>query len=130
MAGILDTPVTPDGSGESLHTHGQAADVVAELDGLFAVAKAPGRHHPNRLQPLPKREPWQALGGQELKISSHLLTSVPLLNRHMLISGHQVSLELFVDIIDDRLMQRLLVPLQRQDKVGLALDDLRRDRLL
>ena len=39
-------------------------------------------------------------------------------------SGRQVSLELFLDIIDDRLMQRLLAPLQRQHIVGLALDDL------
>jgi hypothetical protein len=53
-----------------------------------------------------------------------------LLGRHVLTSVRQVSIELFVDIIDDRLMQRLLVPLQRQHIVSLALDDLRSDRLL
>ena len=119
MAGVFDTPVTPDGSGELLHAHGQTADVVADLDGLFPVTNAQRRHHPDRLQPLPEREPWQALGGRDLEIGSRLLTSMTLLGRHMLTSIRQVSLELFVDVIDDRLMQRLLVPFQRQDIVGL-----------
>src|SRR5512143_1817766 len=47
--------------------------------------------------------------------------------------GHplgQVPLELFVDMVDDRPMQRLLVPLQRQDVIRAPLDDLLGDRLL
>ena len=44
-------------------------------------------------------------------ISSHLLTTMPFIRRHMLLRIRQVSLELFVDLLDDRLMQRLLVPL-------------------
>src|SRR5271155_2573772 len=130
MAGIFDTPMTSDGSREPLHAHGQTADVVANLDGLLPVTEAQRRHHPDRRQPLPQREPLKALGSRELEISSRLLTPMTLLNRHMLTSRFQVSLKLFVDIIDDRLMQRLLVPFQRQDIIGLPLDDLRRDRLL
>src|SRR5208337_175841 len=30
MAGVFDTPVTPNGFGEQLHAHGQTADVVAD----------------------------------------------------------------------------------------------------
>jgi len=47
-----------------------------------------------------------------------------LLGCYVLTSLRQISLELFVDMIDDRLMKRLLIPLQSQDIVGLALDDL------
>ena len=111
-------PMAPDGSGESLHPHGQAADVVADLDRLLAVAKAQRGHDPDRLQPLPQREPRQALRGRKLKIRSRLLPPVALLRRHILMSLFQIAFELFVDVVDDRLMQRLLVPLQRQDIVA------------
>jgi hypothetical protein len=42
----------------------------------------------------------------------------------------EVVLPMLVDVVDDRLMQCLLVPFQRQHIVRLALDDLPRDRLL
>ncbi len=102
VATIFDTPMTSDRSGKPLHSHGQTADVVTDFDGLFAVTKASGRHHRDRLQPLPQHEPWQALGCRELDVRSRLLTPMPLLGRHVLTSVRQVSLELFVDIIDDR----------------------------
>ena len=62
MAAVLDAPVTADRVGEPLHAHGQAADVVAHLDGLFAVAYAHERHHADRLQALPQPKPGSALG--------------------------------------------------------------------
>ena len=46
-----------------------------------------------------------------------------LLDRHMLLSLCQVSLELLVDVVDDRLMQRLLVSFQGQDIIRFAIDD-------
>jgi len=65
-----------------------------------------------------------------LKIRSRLFTSMTLLRRCILARSRQVPFKLFVDISDDRRVQRFLVPLQCQDVVAFALDDLRRDRLL
>ena len=65
-----------------------------------------------------------------MEIRPLLLAPVSLLRRHILLRLGQVPLELLVDVVDDRLMQRLLVPLQRQHIVGLARDDLLGDRLL
>ena len=130
MAAILDAPVAPHRTRQLLHPHGQAADVVADLARLLAVADAQRRHDRDRLQALPQREPRQLFGRRELEIRPRLYAPVALLGRHVLLGSLQVAFELFIDVIDDRLMERLLVPLQRQDVVGLAVDDIRRDRLL
>src|SRR3954462_15866551 len=53
MTRVLDAPVAPYGARQPLHVHGQAADVVADLDGLLAVAEAQRRRHRDRLQRLP-----------------------------------------------------------------------------
>ena len=55
-----------------------------------------------------------------------------LLPRHVTAgtAAGKVVLHLFVDVIDDRLMQRALVAFKRQDIVGVPLDNLRRDRRL
>jgi hypothetical protein len=46
-----------------------------------------------------------------------------LLDRHMLTSVFQVSVELFIDVIDDCLMQRPLVSFQGQHIIRSAIDD-------
>src|SRR5262249_45961213 len=92
VTAILDPPMTPDGVGESLHTHREAADVVADFDGLLPLTKAAGRRHPDRLQPCPLRHPRQILRGRELQIRALLLTSMTLFSRHMLTSLGQVPL--------------------------------------
>src|SRR5436189_2159690 len=71
VTAILDPPMIADGVGESLHAHRETADVVADFDRLLPLTKAAGRHHPDRLQPLPLRESRQALRGRELEIRSH-----------------------------------------------------------
>src|SRR5262245_54712364 len=120
VTAILDTPVPPNRPGEPLDVRRQTADVVADLNALLPIPKAARRRHPDRLQPLPLPERRELLGGRELEISSYLLTAMPLLRRHVLLRAGPVGLELFIDVIDDRLMQRLLVPLQPQDIVGPA----------
>ena len=65
-----------------------------------------------------------------MKIGPGLFTAVAILNSHMLARVFYITVEFFVDAIDDRLMQRFLVSLQRQYLVGIPLDDLRRNRLL
>src|ERR1700722_19939338 len=130
VAGVFDAPMTPYSPGESLHSHGETADVIAELDRLLPVTKALRRDDPDGRQSFPEREPWQVLGGLKLEIGSRLFASMALLGSHMLTSVFQVSVELFVDVVDDRLMQSLLVSLQPQDIVGFPIDDLLRDRLL
>src|SRR5271156_3424153 len=127
MARVFDSPVTTHGSGEPLHVHGQAADVVTHLDRLLPVTNATGGHHANCHQSLPERESRQALGSRELEIGSRLLAPMTFLYRHMLTSVFHVSIELFICVIDDRLMQRFLVSFKGQNIVGLALDDLRSD---
>src|SRR5262245_37425658 len=129
VTAILDTPVPPNSPGESLDVRRQAADVVADLDALLPVPTAARCRHPDRLQPFPLQQPRELLGGWELEIRSDLLAAMPRLSGHVLPRAGQVRLELFIDGIDDRLMQRLLVPFQGQDIVGPALDDLGRDRL-
>src|SRR5205807_1738381 len=110
MAAILDTPVAPDGPRQPLHVQAQAADVVADLDGLLPVAETQRGHHRNRLQRLPQPEPRQALGRRELQIRPRFLAPVALLGRHVLLRPLQLALELLVDGVDDRLMERLLIP--------------------
>ena len=103
--------MTSDGSCESLHSHGQTADVVADLDRLVPVTKALRRHDPDRLQTLPERETWQVLGGRKLKVGSRLFTSMARLSSHMLTPVAKVAVQLFVDVVNDRLVQRVLIPL-------------------
>src|SRR5512142_469257 len=79
--------------------------VTPRLYGLLPVSQAARCRQPDRLQPLPEQEPGQRLGGRELEISPRLFTSMTFLRRHMLLRLGQVSLELVVDIINDRLMQ-------------------------
>lgn len=40
LTGILDTPVTAGGMGESLHAHIETADVAADLNRLVPIANA------------------------------------------------------------------------------------------
>src|SRR5512143_4022895 len=115
VAPILYTPMAPNGAGELLHVHTQAAEVVADLDRLRPVPEAARRRQPDRLQPLPQQESGQLLGSGQLEIGPRLLTPMTRLPRHLLLRVGRVALELSVDVSDDRLMQRLLVPLQRQD---------------
>jgi len=79
---------------------------------------------------LPQAEPRQALGRREREIRPRLLAAVAGLDRHVLLRPLQFAPEPLVDGSDDRLMPRVLVPLQRQHVVPLAVDDLGGDRLL
>src|SRR5271154_2516650 len=115
MACVFDTPVSPNGTRKSLDVHVQTADVIADFKRLLAVANAYARHHTDRLQSFPERETRQARGSGELKIRSTLFASMTLLCRCLLASIRQVPFKLFVDVIDDRFVQRFLVPLQCQD---------------
>src|SRR5271165_1426571 len=121
MAGVFDTPVTTHGSGEPLYIHGQAADVVTHLDGLFPATKATRGYYSNRHESLAQLKPRQTLGRGHLKIRSCLLATMTLFSRHMLTRFRHFSVELLLDVIDGRLMQRFLVSFQCQHIVGLAL---------
>src|SRR5512144_317033 len=112
VTAVLDSPMPPNGPGELLDLHLQAADVVADVDRLLPVSNAVRGHQPDRLQPLPLQGPGQARGDRQLEIRSRLHTAVRLLRRHLLLGPGQVPLELFVDVRDDRLMHRLVVPFQ------------------
>src|SRR3954451_8714407 len=92
--GDLDTPMAPNGAGELLHLHTQAADVVADLDRLLPVPEAARGHQPDRLQPPPQLKPGQPLGGRELEVNPCLLAPVTLLRRHPLLRLGRVPLEL------------------------------------
>src|SRR5512135_3220837 len=48
VTAIFNAPMTADGVGEALHAHPQTADVIANLNRLFPVAKTLGHHHANR----------------------------------------------------------------------------------
>src|SRR6266496_6372325 len=98
---IFNAPMTADSSGESLHAHRKTADVIANLNRLFPVAKALRHHHANRLQTFPQFEPRQVLRHRHLNGASRLLASMPRLFGHMPTSRHsrEVVLALLVDIV-------------------------------
>ena len=113
---IFNPPMTANRIGESLHTHRETADGIANLNRLFPVAKALRHHHANRLQTFPQFEPRQAPRHRHLNGASRLVTSMPRLLGHMPTSRHsrEVVRALLIDLLDDRLMQRLMVSFQRQ----------------
>src|SRR5512135_3571943 len=82
-------------------------------------------------QTLPQLPPRQVLGHRHLDIASRLLAPVSRLLGLMTTCFHtrEVILPRLVEVIDHRLVQRLLVPLQCQDIIRLAFTDLRGDRL-
>jgi len=111
MTAILDSPVTADCAGELLHTHRQAADEVTRLNRFCPVANTrnvavpivfkpstirananpPGRQFECSCGPLPDRAPFFRTEAGALHIG-------------------KVVLALFVDIVDDLLMQRSWFP--------------------
>src|SRR3954447_8656030 len=112
MTAVLNAPVAPHGAAEFLDIQPQTAQVIADLDRLLAVAKATRRGHPDRLQPLPLPESGQVRRGRELEIRPRLLASMPRLRRHVFLGPGKVPLELLVNVLDDRPVQSLMVPLQ------------------
>src|SRR5205823_2772177 len=100
MAGILDAPMAADRVGEAFHTHGETADVVANLDRLFPMANALRLHPADRLQALPQVELRQVLRHRHLNGVSRLLTPMPRLLGLMPASTHirEVVLALLVDV--------------------------------
>ena len=116
----------PDGVCETLHTYRQAADVVADLVGHFAVADALRNHDADRLHPRPRIPSRQIFRDWHLEVGPRLLAPMPdvlSLVSPCLHTG-EVSLPLLEDVVDHRPMQRVLIPLQRQDIVSFRLDDL------
>ena len=113
---IFNPPMTANRIGESLHTHCETADGIANLNRLFPVAKALRHHHANRLQTCPQFEPRQAPRHRHLNGASRLVTSKPRLLGHMPTSRHsrEVIRALLIDLLDDRLMQRLMVSFKAQ----------------
>ena len=126
MARVLHRPVASHRPGEQLHAHRQAAEVVADLDALLLALPPQRRHHADRFQPLPLGLAGQALGGRQLQVGPLLLAAVPAIGRRQFLGPLQVPFQLLVDVLDDRRVQRLVVPLQGQDVVGLAADHLPR----
>ena len=70
-------PMTPDRSGESLHAHRQAADVVADLDRLLAVCDAATSPCRSTSSPSTVVPPGQVLGDRQLDVSPRLLPPWP-----------------------------------------------------
>src|SRR5689334_22771037 len=111
MAAVLDPPVTPHGVSETLHSQGQAADVVPHLRRLLPAADTLRYRQADRRQPLPQPEARQALRGRHLDVDPFLLTSMPRLIRRVPagVDVGEVVLDLPVDVIDNSPVQRLLV---------------------
>jgi hypothetical protein len=132
MTRVLDGPVRPHRMGEPLDADREAADVVADLDRLPAVAHALGHHQADRPQALPQRQAREVGRRRQVVIRPLLGTPVPGPRDAVPTGGYvgEVVVHLGDDVADDGLLQGPLVPLQRQHVVGLALHDLRGDRFL
>ncbi len=132
MTRVLDPPVTTDSPREALHPDGEAAEVVPHLGRGLPVTDALRDDHAQRLQALPLREPRQAVRRQELDVRPGLFAAVTGFFRDGPSRADvlQSVLHLFVEVVDDRLMQRPLVPLERQHVVAAAVHDVGRNRLL
>src|ERR1035438_432705 len=115
MTSVLDSPVTANGVSKLFHLDRQTADEITHLARLFPVAEAPQIGNPDREQSLPVSESRQAFGSGHLNVRSpfdpavFLFPRVPSAGTDTL----EVSLCLFIDIVDARVVQRSLVSLQR-----------------
>jgi hypothetical protein len=110
-----------------LKSYRSVREMEAGLDGWFAFY-----NQADRPQPRPAREPRQLARRRQLDVSSRLLAAVARVPRLMAAGIHarEVVLPPLVDVGDHRLVQLLVVPLQRQDIIPLRLDDLAGDLLL
>lgn len=110
----------------------QAAEVIADLVGGLAVADDLGDRHADRLQPAPRLESRQVYRGFELDVRPRLAAAVARL--HGLAAARRQAREIVLPtarhVVDDRLGQRPLVPIQRQHAVPLRGDDRPGDLLL
>lgn len=127
--GEVETPMAANGAGEALHAQVQAAEERADVSGLLAVTHAREDRHADRPEPFPAAEPRQVLRGRHLHVSSSFFATMPGFLRHVPTRVHprEVVRDALVDIINDGLVQLALVSLQRQQVIGLTLDDLRGD---
>src|SRR5262245_17088228 len=114
MTTILDTPVTPHGMCEPLHAHFQTADVIANLDRLFAIANGLRHHHADRFQTRPQLKTGQTLRRRQLKVTARLVTPMPRFAGVITPNFHarKIVLALLGEVSDDTLMQGFLVALQ------------------
>src|SRR5581483_2170778 len=110
----------------------QTAEIVARLNGFLAVALTHRHDHTDRLQAFPPVETWQRFRRGHVNIAAHFFASMTFLMSHMSTRLHvrKIILKLQVDVVDDRLVHGLLVALQSQDVIGLAVDDLLGNRFL
>src|SRR5260370_28406209 len=132
MAAIPDSRMAPHRVSKLLDTHRQAADVIARLDRLLPVANTHRRHHPDRLEAFPKFELAQRVRHRHLKVAARLLSAVPGLLGDMPTSLRLLKIvpALFLDVVNDRIVQRPLVSFQRYNIVRSAVYDLLLNRFL
>ena len=117
---------------EAWHSQWQAADEVADFGRLFAVANARQHGDTDREQALSEFKPRQRFRCGHLDVVSNLFATVPLLLRDVTprAAVREVCVHLLIDRRDDRVVEFLLVALQRQHVVGTGGDDLFRDGFL
>src|SRR5271166_6819547 len=132
MTSVLNSPVTTNRMGKLLHLDGQTADEVAYFAGFFSVADAPEICDPDGEQSLPVSESRQAFGSRHLNIGSSLDPTMFLFPCVVTTSANplEVSLRLFVDIVNGSVVQCSLVSFQRQNEVSFAVNNLFSDSCL
>src|SRR6516164_708774 len=132
MARVFNSPMASYRVGKLLHAYRQATDVIARLHRFFAVANADRCHHTDRLQAFPTIPFAQRVGYRHLNVTASLL---PAMTRFLgdvptRLRLGKIVVALFLDVRDDRIVQRSLVSFQRQNIVRSARHDLLRNRLL
>src|SRR5438093_438214 len=114
MTTVLDTPMAADRVSKRLHAYCQTADVVTCLRRFFAVANTHRAYHADRLQTFPQFQSRQILWDRHLSVNANFFPAMTFFLGAVptRLGVGKVALALFLDVVDDLLMQRLLVPFQ------------------
>src|SRR5438093_12859288 len=103
--------MTAYGMGELLHTHSQAADVIACLYGLLPIPLADRNDLADRPQSGPLFESLQIARYRHVKVAADLFAAVSLLHRRVTANRDvgEVVVLVSIDVFDDIVMQVALV---------------------
>ena len=112
VAGVLNAPVTANGTCKAFHTDRQAAQAIANFIGDLTIAHTMKDHQTDGFQAGPLVETRQVLGGRQLNVRSRFVTSVSLVVSHTAACLYvgEIVFHVFGDLVHHRFMQLAVVP--------------------
>ncbi len=132
MQCVLDSPVSSHARGETLHAQCKRTDVVPNIRGELGAVFTHSNHHADRLHAFPFLSANQVFRHRQLVVDKFVPASVSLKTLGVFASHNitKIILHMADDVLDHRIVNRSLVPLESEDVIAFGVDDLRGDVLL